>query len=82
MSNAARDAARVLASIRTPARARAARKNGKLGGRPRLPWTAETKGGRIVLRAATHAELMIACEAWRTAKKRRGVLIIKNAGKR
>lgn len=70
------NAARAMASVRTPARARASRKNGKLGGRPPANYSIRTAGGRIVAAGETFRELGASLAAWQAAADRRGALFI------
>lgn len=76
MSNAARDAARVLASIRTPARARASRKNGKLGGRPPATLSIRTAAGRVIAAGETLRDVCAELDAWKAAANRRAKLFV------
>lgn len=69
-------AARAMASVKTPARARASRKNGKLGGRPRANYSVRTSGGRIVAAGETYDQMWRALAAWQGVADRRCRLFI------
>jgi hypothetical protein len=79
-TNAASKAARTMAKIKTPARARASRANGRLGGRRPAKYSVRTKSGRIVVRGETERELETSLAEWKAAADRRADLFYWRGG--
>lgn len=76
MSTNVSKAASAMAKIKTPARARAARENGRLGGRPAAPFSVRTAGGRIVASGETAQLAFDDLKIWFGIAERRAKLFI------